>query len=352
MWIIDSDATLHVTPRKEFFTSYTSRDFGMLKMSNDGVTKVIGVGDICLQTNTRMQLWLRGVKHAPDVRFNLISMHMLDDGGYDNHFGYGKWKFTKGNLVVARGEKISKLYWIKTLVAKDSLNIMDMEAFLWYRRLSHISEKLLNCLSKKDMLPGLKNAELEKCSHCMVGLCACPKDERSKLDMKIRQFIFIGYGHDEYGYKMYDPVEKKLFRSCDVQFMEDQTIEDIDKNSEQHNYVGDQQLGDGFDIPLDDNDEEEQEMSQDENLGDALEPPPVQLRRSNRQRQSSTRYISDESKHIDMRYHWIRDALDAKLLELAKVHTDDNDADMMTKTVPRGKFEACCEIFRLAITST
>ncbi|XP_057432549.1 germacrene A acid 8-beta-hydroxylase-like [Lotus japonicus] len=37
------------------------------------------------------------------------------------------------------------------------------------------------------------------------------------------------------------------------------------------------------------------------------------------------------SKHIDVRYHWIRDALDAGLLELAKVHTDDNGADMMTK---------------------
>ncbi|RDY07894.1 hypothetical protein CR513_07940, partial [Mucuna pruriens] len=162
-------ATLHVTSRKEFFTSYTVGDFGVLKMGNDGVTKVISVGDVCLQTNTGMQLWLRGVKHAPDVRFNLISMHMLDDGGYDNHFGHKKWKLTKGNLVVARGEKISKLYWTKALVAKDSVNAMDMEASLWHQRLSHISEKWLNCLAKKDMLPGLKNVELEKCSYCMTG---------------------------------------------------------------------------------------------------------------------------------------------------------------------------------------
>ncbi|RDX81115.1 hypothetical protein CR513_38247, partial [Mucuna pruriens] len=169
MWIIDSCTTLHVTPRKEFFTSYTAGDFGVLKMGNDGVTKVIGVGDVCLQTNTGMQLWLKGVKHALDVRFNLIFVHMLDDGGYDNHFGHGKWKLTKGNLVVARGEKISKLYWTKALVAKDSVNAMDMEASLWYRRLSHISEKWLTCLAKKDMLPRLKNAELEKCSHCMAG---------------------------------------------------------------------------------------------------------------------------------------------------------------------------------------
>ncbi|RDX86820.1 hypothetical protein CR513_31798, partial [Mucuna pruriens] len=92
---------------------------------------------------------------------------------------------------------------------------------------------------------------------------------------------------------MYDPVEKKLVRSRDVQFMEDQTIEDIVQNGEQHN-VGDQQLGDGFDVPLDDDAEEEQEMSQDEYLGDTPKPTPVQLRRSNRQRQSSTRYTSKE----------------------------------------------------------
>ena len=74
MWIIDSGATLHVTTRKEFFTSYTLGDFGVLKMGNDGVSKVIRVGDVCLQTNMGIQLLLRGVKHAPDVRFNLISV--------------------------------------------------------------------------------------------------------------------------------------------------------------------------------------------------------------------------------------------------------------------------------------
>ena len=58
------------------------------------------------------------------------------------------------------------------------------------------------------------------------------------------------------------------------------------------------------------------------------------------------------SKHIDVRYHWIRDALEAGLLELTKVHTDDNCADMMTKSLPRSKSETCCEIAGLAIIST
>ena len=29
-----------------------------------------------------------------------------------------------------------------------------------------------------------------------------PKDERSKLDVKTRQCIFIGYGQDEFGYRL------------------------------------------------------------------------------------------------------------------------------------------------------
>ncbi|RDX69418.1 hypothetical protein CR513_51470, partial [Mucuna pruriens] len=307
----------------------------------------------------------------------------------------------------------------KALVAKENVNAIDIEASLWHRRLTHISKKWLNCLAKKYILPGLKNAELEKRSHCMAGkhtrvsfkkhppsrksellelvhsdVCVplkkkdqvleklkqfqslverqsgkkvkcirsdnygeycgpfdvyckqqgVPKDERSKLDMKTRQCIFIRYGHDEYDYRMYDPVEKKLVRSRDVQFMEDETIEDIYKNGEQHNYVGGQQLGDGFDVSLNDDAKKEHEMSQDENLA---EPPPIYLRRSNRQRKSSTR-----SKHIDVRYHWIHDALDAKLVELANVYTNDNGVDIMTKVVPRGNFEACCEIVGLAITST
>ena len=36
MWIVDSGATLHVTPRKEFFIFYTSGDFELLKMGKVG----------------------------------------------------------------------------------------------------------------------------------------------------------------------------------------------------------------------------------------------------------------------------------------------------------------------------
>ena len=41
--------------------------------------------------------------------------------------------------------------------------------------------------------------------------------------------MFLVYGQDGFGYRLHDPVEKRLARSRDFIFVEDQTIEDIDK---------------------------------------------------------------------------------------------------------------------------
>ena len=48
-----------------------------------------------------------------------------------------------------------------------------------------------------------------------------PKDERSKLDAKLNHVCFLNYGQDEFAYRLYDPIKKKLIRSQDVVFVED-----------------------------------------------------------------------------------------------------------------------------------
>ena len=52
------------------------------------------------------------------------------------------------------------------------------------------------------------------------------KDRRGKLDPKIRPCIFLGYGDDEFGYRVWDPVDKKVFQSRGIIFMEDKTLAD------------------------------------------------------------------------------------------------------------------------------
>ena len=86
-WVIDSAATYHVTSRRDFFSSYSKGDFGHVRMGNDAVANIIGMGDVCLETNTGCRLLLRNVRHVPDIRLHLISACVLDDESYSSHFG-------------------------------------------------------------------------------------------------------------------------------------------------------------------------------------------------------------------------------------------------------------------------
>lgn len=55
------------------------------------------------------------------------------------------------------------------------------------------------------------------------------KYDKHKLDAKLRQCVFLGYGQDKFGYWLYDLVEKNIVKSRNVVFVEDQTIQDIEK---------------------------------------------------------------------------------------------------------------------------
>ncbi|EXB94048.1 Adenylyl-sulfate kinase [Morus notabilis] len=88
-WVIDSSASFHVTPHGDFFT-YSTGDFGNVKMENIGASKIVGIGDICLETNLGSKLVLKDVRHVPDIRLNLISTGRLDDEGFTSYFGESK----------------------------------------------------------------------------------------------------------------------------------------------------------------------------------------------------------------------------------------------------------------------
>ena len=47
------------------------------------------------------------------------------------------------------------------------------------------------------------------------------------------------------------------------------------------------------------------------------------------------------TKHIELKYDFIRSVLDEELLKLKKIHTSHNPADMLTKGVTREKLSSC-----------
>ena len=57
-----------------------------------------------------------------------------------------------------------------------------------------------------------------------------PKEQRSKLDDKAILCIFIGYGDEEFDFRLCDSGKQKVVRSKGIVFHEHETIEDVEKN--------------------------------------------------------------------------------------------------------------------------
>jgi hypothetical protein len=56
-----------------------------------------------------------------------------------------------------------------------------------------------------------------------VSYAKIPNARRTKLDDKSEKCIFVGYGDRRMGYKLYNPITKKVIMSRDVIFEEDKT---------------------------------------------------------------------------------------------------------------------------------
>ncbi|CAL5342249.1 unnamed protein product [Camellia sinensis] len=142
------------------------------------------------------------------------------------------------------------------------------------------------------------------------------KEHRQKLDDKATPCIFIGYGDEEFGYRLWDPKNKKVIQSRDVVFQEGQTLEDfgqpakpkVDDVSEiipnpapsQHatdeeelpqHTVNDVELQDGF---LEKEDPEAEGVEQGEPQPPLPETVGSQLRRSTRESKPSSKYPASE----------------------------------------------------------
>ena len=51
-----------------------------------------------------------------------------------------------------------------------------------------------------------------------------------------------------------------------------------------------------------------------------------------------------KTKHIDVKYHFIKEVLEEKQLQLVKVHTKENPIDLLTKGLPGESFVHCHEL--------
>ena len=138
-WILDSGASLYVTPHREWFSRYEEA-MGIVTLGNSFACDIVGIGDIPMVLSNGMRFVIENVHHVPCLIRNLISIPQSDDLRYKVTFSQSSWKINKGNILVAYGIKVGSLYPL--YVSSKDIVLSDIEqpsVSLWHSWLGHMS---------------------------------------------------------------------------------------------------------------------------------------------------------------------------------------------------------------------
>jgi hypothetical protein len=139
-------------------------------LGDDEPCKIVGMGKVQINKKNGNQWLLKEVRHILDLRRNLISTGKLESEGCISTFTDKAWNITKGSMVMEKGEKVGTLYLCTGNVDSSiSLASTGVDTTLWHHRLGHLSEKGMQILHKRNMLPYLKQVDLDLCEHFVYG---------------------------------------------------------------------------------------------------------------------------------------------------------------------------------------
>ena len=89
VWLIESGASYHMTPHKEWFSEYEKYDGGDVFLGDESTTKIVGRRRVKLLLKDGRIRTLLGVLHIPKLAKSLIYVSKLDDARVDTVFGKG-----------------------------------------------------------------------------------------------------------------------------------------------------------------------------------------------------------------------------------------------------------------------
>jgi len=102
-WLIDSGASFHFTPHREWFSEYEKYNGGDVFLGDDRKARIIGHGKVKMKLQGGRVRTLLDVLHIPALARNLISVRKLDDAGVKTMFGKDTCKMVWGALVLVWG---------------------------------------------------------------------------------------------------------------------------------------------------------------------------------------------------------------------------------------------------------
>ena len=81
-WVLDSGASHHMCPHRNWFTSYENVNGSFVLMGNNVSCQIVGVGNIRIKMYDNTVRTLTSFRNVPDLKKNLTSLGVLDSDGY------------------------------------------------------------------------------------------------------------------------------------------------------------------------------------------------------------------------------------------------------------------------------
>jgi hypothetical protein len=185
--IVDSGASFHMTPHREWFCEYEMYDGGNVFLGDNSTTKIIGQGKVKLRLIYGRIRKLPYVLNILGLAINLISVRKMDDAGVKTVFEKETRRMVQGAMVLLKGVWIGTLYKMQGNTISDGCNssivpnigaeeeknptISGEKVMLWHQILGHIRENVLLLLHNKGMVEGMFKYSLDFnfCEHCVYG---------------------------------------------------------------------------------------------------------------------------------------------------------------------------------------
>ena len=169
-WLLNSGASFHVTPHREWFIRYEAKPLGTIRIGDSRQCDVVGIGHVIVQFSDGSQILVQNVRNVPKLTRSLMSVEQLDDIGYKVIFSSKSFRITKGNMVIAKGNKLRLLYPLAVHQNEHLLTVTEQPmSCIGHGRLGHMSRSGMETLSRFGYLPVLTFSTFSVCEHCQYG---------------------------------------------------------------------------------------------------------------------------------------------------------------------------------------
>nr|GMD95651.1 Retrovirus-related Pol polyprotein from transposon TNT 1-94 [Ipomoea batatas] len=322
-WFLDSGCSNHMCGKKEYFTDFDESFVDKVKLGNNTSLAVTGKGNVRFLVDGMVQR-ITGVFYVPELKNNLLSIGQLQEKGLAILFQHDRCKVyhSEKGLIMDMKMAPNRMFKLHVVTAPSTCfsTITEAKAQLWHCRYGHLSYNGLKTLQQKDMVNGLPElgSSLAICKDCMkcenAGVCDLEWGDQ-EIDVPEP-----GEGDSVNESEVVTDIEKC---TSDVSTGADLPGTNVRRHRVQPTWMRDYETGEG--------------LSEDENeaclvMSTADDPVTSAIKLS------KNPVMHGRSKHIDVRFHFLRELTKSGKVELVHCDSQDQVADVMTKPLKVDQF--------------